>query len=158
MATITGLLAVNPAFLLEIKEDNRELRSLLAGARHCLATPHCAQQVREAFLLLSRLRDQLAMHFSLEEAYGYLDDALHCAPHLSELAIELKSQHAMLYVELCQIVDTAEEFVYIPADPDAFLRVVVGRFEEFNARFQQHEQAEQQLILAAFDDDIGVGD
>ena len=158
MATMTGLLAVNPAFLLEIKEDNRDLRVLLAQTRECLAARNCAEHVRDAYMLLSRLRDQLAMHFALEEAYGYMEDAVNIAPRLSEIAVNLKSEHGAMYLEFCQIVDAAEEFVFIPSDPDSYARVVVSRFEEFCARLSEHEQAEQQLILGAFDDDIGVGD
>jgi len=156
MATITGLLAVNPAFLMEIKEDNRELRSLLASTRNCLSRPDCPAHSRDAYMLLSRLRDQLAMHFSLEEAYGYMDDAVNIAPRLSES--ELKCEHGDMYLELCKIVDSAEEFIYVPPDEEAFRRVVAERFADFDERLARHEEAEQQLILAAFDDDIGVGD
>jgi len=35
---------------------------------------------------LSELRDQLALHFALEEAYGYFDEPLHVAPQLAEKA------------------------------------------------------------------------
>jgi hypothetical protein len=158
MATITGLLAVNPAFLLEIKEDNRELRAILASSQQCLASSYSIHQVRDAFMLLSRLRDQLAMHFSLEEAFGYMDDALNCAPRLSEKAVALKDEHSQMFVDLCQIVDAAEEIVFVFVDQEDFVRVVAGPFEAFYRRLQLHEQAEQQLILAALDDDIGVGD
>lgn len=158
MATVTGLLAVNPAFLMEIKEDNRELRSLLASTRECLAKPDCAIRCKDAYMLLSRLRDQLAMHFSLEEAYGYMTDAINIAPRLSESATELKDEHGTIYVELCKIVDSAEEFIYVAPDEDAFARVIIRRFGAFDRQLERHEEAEQQLILAAFDDDIGVGD
>ena len=62
----TGCLAVNAAFLQEIKDDNRFLDELLLATHDALADlrPH-RLNVRASVELLRRLRDRLAMHFSL---------------------------------------------------------------------------------------------
>ncbi len=113
MVTAQRTLTINAAFLLEIKEDNRELRQLLDDCAALLARPHGAGvELRRAAQLLGNLRDQLAMHFSLEEAYGYFDDAIDVAPRLSRQAEALRSQHPRLFVALCDLVEEAEQLLY----------------------------------------------
>ena len=87
MVTAQRTLTINAAFLHEIKEDNRELRHLLddcCGAAGAAASG--GSRIAAGGQLLGKLRDQLAMHFSLEEAYGYFDDAIDVAPRLSRQA------------------------------------------------------------------------
>jgi hypothetical protein len=68
--TAERTLTINAAFLQEIKEDNRELRHLLDGCAALLARPDPAGiDPKRLAAMLSKLRDQLAMHFALEEAY-----------------------------------------------------------------------------------------
>ena len=87
MVTAQRTLTINAAFLQEIKEDNRELRQLLDDCAALLSRPHQAGvELRRVSQLFGKLRDQLAMHFSLEEAYGYFDDAIDVAPRLSRQA------------------------------------------------------------------------
>ena len=108
-----GVLSVNAAFLQEIKDDNRELRGLLSAMDQAMS-----REGREGYRmevlceLLARIRDQIATHFSLEEAYGYFDDAKSATPHLSHRADILRSQHETLFSELCELVDAAEEMLY----------------------------------------------
>jgi hypothetical protein len=49
--------------------------------------------------LLEALCDQSALHFSLEEAYGYFEDANHVAPQLGEQA-ETLTRHEAAECEL----------------------------------------------------------
>ena len=57
--------------------------------------------------LLIELQDQLALHFALEEAYGYFDDPIWVAPHISDLAESLRAEHVALYSELCDLAEQA---------------------------------------------------
>ncbi len=154
----TGTVTVNAAFLQEIKDDSREFRQLMAQAAEMLGPANLSTvEPRRIVDLLCRMRDQLALHFTLEEAYGYFEDALHAAPQLSEQAEMLRNQHQPLFVDFCQTVECAEQLLY--ADADDHARARIGRmFHNFLADMQLHEEREQDLILAAFNDDIGAGD
>ena len=158
MATATSTLTINPAFLQEIKEDHQELWTLLAEVReHCRPPKLLNTPTTEWCELLERLRDRLAMHFALEEAYGYFQDALSAAPRLSEEAETLRGEHSTLFVQLCQIVDQVDGLRHHET-PIWRLPMLVERLLKFDARFQQHEAAENELIQRAFQQDIGVGD
>ena len=97
VVTSTGTVTVNAAFLQEIKEVNQELWSLLAELRHRCQRPIAPGHCRQLIDKISLLRDQLALHFSLEEAYGYFDDPVDVAPQLSRQAEHLRSEHRELY-------------------------------------------------------------
>ena len=40
------------------------------------------------------------MHFALEDAYGYFEDAVAEAPRLSDMAEQLHSEHDGLFLEI----------------------------------------------------------
>jgi hypothetical protein len=158
MAVLTGTLTVNAAFLREIKEDNRRLRELFdQTAEMCRRPCRGTRAVRQIVDHFWELRDQLALHFTLEDAYGYFEDALMESPRLSGEAERLHAQHESLFLEMCQLVDLAEEVLYHERHESEGSSVTAG-FHAFQARFERHERAENELIRAAFDDDIGVGD
>jgi hypothetical protein len=158
MVTAQRTLTINAAFLLEIKEDNRELRTLLDDCAALLARPHGAGvELRRVSQLFGKLRDQLAMHFSLEEAYGYFDDAIDVAPRLSRQAEVLKSQHPRLFVALCELVEEAEQLLYrerVPLELDD----LASGFARFHRQLQEHEAQEDALIVQVFNEEIGGGD
>jgi hypothetical protein len=158
MAVVTKTLTINAAFLREIKEDNRRLHELLDEAS-TLAARAVAELIPARRLVdtLGELRDQLALHFSLEEAYGYFEDAVQAAPQISEQAEELRSQHGRLFLSVCQIVDEAEQWLYREAAREV-LHDLGQRFTTFLHDFRQHESREADLILDAFENDVGVGD
>lgn len=158
MDTATRTITVNPAFLQELKEDAREVRQLLAQATDLLGPVQLSVVApRQIVDLLCRLRDQLALHFTLEEAYGYFEDAIDIAPQLSEQADALRSQHQALFADFCQIVDAAEQLLY--GESQGHDRARIARmFHNFRAELQLHEAREHELIQAAFNDDLGCGD
>ena len=158
MLVATTTISVNAAFLQEIKQDNVELREVLGElSRRLLRRRVRHSDAREMADLLVRLRDQLAVHFSLEEAFGYFENAVTIAPRLSERADELRSQHDLFYQDICAICEQAEKLLYHEASPRT-LRQVATRYADFHDALMQHESAETELIMEAFDDDIGVGD
>jgi hypothetical protein len=154
--TAAQTVGVNPAFLNEIKEDHVELRDLLKESRRVLQQSG-KRRPRELVHLLLALQDRLATHFSLEEAYGYSDDVVSMAPRLSAQAAALLSEHQTLFVSFCEIVDEAEHLLYREAPP-VKLAQIAADYERFREAFDEHERREAELILAAFDDDVGVGD
>jgi hypothetical protein len=157
VVTSTGTVTVNAAFLQEIKEVNQELWALLDELRHRCQRPIAPGQCRQLIDKICHLRDQLALHFSLEEAYGYFDDPLHVAPQLGRQAGHLRAEHKELYMDLCDIVDRAERMFY--DGQHAELALWIGpEFLHFDRRLRHHEEAENELIQDAYSGDIGVGD
>lgn len=158
MLTQTGTITVNAAFLQDLKEDNVHLRRLLSALRGALSPP-LGRRIRPANLadLLSCLRDQLATHFSLEEFFGYFDDALDVAPRFSARADVLRAQHATLFEEICDIVEEAEKLAYHETSGGA-IPTIAQRYHAFHERLEAHESYENELIMDALNEDIGVGD
>jgi hypothetical protein len=106
---------------------------------------------------VGQLRDQLALHFYLEEAYGYFDDPLDVAPQLSRQADKLRREHKELYLDFCDLVERAERMFY--DEQCAALALWLGpQFLELDARLRSHEERENALICEAYDGDLGVGD
>jgi hemerythrin HHE cation binding domain-containing protein len=158
MLTAQGTLTINAAFLQEIKEENRELRGMLEDCSKAFgaagATPREPKMVVD---LLARLRDQLAMHFALEEAYGYFDDAVQVTPQLTDQALKLRSQHGDLFLRLGAIVEQAEQMLY-DEEAEPRLASVARDFQRFHSRFQEHEARETDLIVEVVNQEIGCGD
>ncbi|MFV2066268.1 MAG: hemerythrin domain-containing protein [Pirellulales bacterium] len=159
VVTVKTTLTVNAAFLQEIKEVNQDLwtlfRSLRDTPRRSLDLRGPARRFVEE---LERLRDLLAMHFSLEEAFGYFEDPVSAAPRLSCRADALRAEHRELYVMLGEVIDLTEQLQVDGRYTAGMADEVFETFQAFSRRFEQHERAENELILEAFDDDIGVGD
>ena len=158
MSTAAKTVTVNAAFLQEIKEDNHQLRELLQDTLALLSGPRRKRiPARQIVDQLWRLRDQLAMHFALEDAYGYFQDAILEAPRLSQQAERLHAEHDDLFLQICELIEEAEKLMY-GERPGKKQTEIAVRFYQFHAQLQEHETRENELILEAFDDDIGVGD
>lgn len=152
----TRLTTINAAFLKDIKDDNRELKRLFESIdeltfHHQMSINHWGELVG----MIDQLTDQVAMHFSLEEAYGYFDNAIEVAVELSQRAGELRHQHVLLYEELVALDDSVAQTSIDRIDD---VKSCLERYKRFHRRFRVHEEAELELILSAIDDDIGVGD
>ena len=155
--TIHRTLVINAAFLQEIKDDNRELRERLTQCREAFSSLEISARPSEVMKLLHDLRDQLAMHFALEEAFGYFEDAVREAPQLSCAAESLRQDHARLFQYACRLAELAERLSYSHANHHYHQRLAEA-FREFDTDFCLHESRENALIVQALQDDIGVGD
>jgi hypothetical protein len=154
----TGTLTVNAAFLQEIKEVHLELWDLLAECRTICARPIFGWRQCSGLLHLFReTRDKLALHFALEEAYGYFEDPIEVAPRLADRCAVLREEHGSLYLEMVALVEEAEQLMYERRLTD-FAGFLPAAFEAFDQRLQAHEAAEMDLIQEAFAADLGVGD
>ncbi len=122
MATVTRTTTINAAFLKEIKEDNTDLRRQLSRTRELLSGEPSCIRPRELVEMLGELRDQFALHFSLEEAYGYFEDAVDGAPWLHRQAEALRAEHRHLFLELCHLEDEAERLLYHETSPKVLRR------------------------------------
>lgn len=156
--TTTSTVTINAAFLQEIKEDHRLLREYLDRTVALLSRPRLA--IAEPSLLvdlLGRVRDQVAMHFALEEAYGYFQEAVSIAPQLNGYAEQLLAQHHGLYTAIRDVCEDAELLLYEKSKAAVFKRVK-GAFSLFYDSFEEHEARENALIMQAFEEDLGAGD
>jgi len=149
-------LAVNAAFLKDIKDDSQGLKVLLDQiipiTRH---QQTAANHWPELVILMNDLRDQLALHFSLEEAYGYFDDAVIVSPQVSEIAEVLRSEHPFLFAAIRDLADQASE---VCSDRPEQVNRFIQQLDSFRCMFEKHEENELKLILDSLDDDFGVGD
>ena len=157
MSVLLRTVTVNAAFLREIKEDSLELRRLLAQLREAAGGYSLSAAPRLPLPLLEEVRDQLALHFSLEEAYGYFDDPVAVAPQLGHWAETLRGQHADLFREFVDLVEAAEMLRRHEAGASNAASIA-ARCRLFLDRLERHEAAENDLLMEAFAADIGVGD
>lgn len=158
MVIATKSVTINAAFLREIKEDHLELGQIFRETEQAFETDAVPRLSAKRMVdLLSELRDRFAMHLTLEEAFGYFEDAVDVAPHLGQRSEELRREHEPLFLEICALVDEAEQLLYHEVGHHSHLRVGAN-FRAFVENFQDHESREKELILQALDEDIGVGD
>ena len=158
IANTTSTVTVNAAFLKEIKDVNQDLWHIVAELREVTRNPYLVRSRRYQFVgMLEDLRDHLALHFALEEAYGYFDEPLQVDPRLSERAKFLRSQHRELYLLACDLIDHAMQ-LHDGHHVRALARRLVAEYADFANQLNRHEQAENELIQQEWDDDIGVGD
>ena len=143
-------LTVNPAFLQEIKDSNPDLWDTVRQLRQvCECDDEPAATARSLARLLDTLRDDIALQFSLEESYGYLE--VPEAPHgvVGELASKTHAQHCSLYLRLSELDEQAEELQYRGVDPTQ-LRQLLKSAQDFDAQLRKHEQSENELIERSF--------
>jgi hypothetical protein len=158
VTTITTTLTVNAAFLKEIKDVNQELWEQLQALRdHVKRRITTSHQARQCVDLIARLRDNVAMHFALEEACGYFEDPVYVAPWLNDRAQELRQQHPELYQRVCHLFELAERLMY-RGRFGGMTNALLVDLEQFYADISAHESAEIDLVFQAYDEDIGVGD
>ncbi len=144
-------LGVNAAFLQEIKHDHRELHRLLDQSLTVFTA--AAMQSQEASAVLGRLYNQIQSHFQLEEAFGYFEDAIEEQPWLAARAEELRSEHKVLSLRMGRLLESVEG-----ASDARRVALLRSEFHDFLGEFRRHEADENDLILQAFNDEIGVGD
>lgn len=150
--------AVNAAFLEEIKEDNVRLKQILRAVARVLQENWLANGLAAEFgLLITALRYQLGVHFDLEEVYGYLDHAVETAPELAGLAESAQAEHWSLRAEINRIDEQAHELLSNGTLESAHLQLV-PRLRSFCRRLDRHEHAENELIMRAYAEDVGIGD
>lgn len=149
---------INAAFLQELKEVNQELWGLLESVRSLCGQPLSMRQHSRTLVdFLAKLRDQLAMHFALEEAYGYFRDPCEVEPMLAVAAERLRAEHSPLYTRISQLADQAEN-LWRERDEAALTTVIPVAVDEFVRTLLKHESGENELIYRSLYESIGVAD
>ena len=142
-APALNTVALNIAFLREIKEASNELWQLLHELQSLCAHPiSMHMHPRRAIDLLNQLQDQLALYFALEEYYGYFDDPLDVDPRLSDRATALRNEHQTLYLDICSIIDRAERLLD-QRKTASLTRHIIMRVDAFHEQLKAHENRER---------------
>lgn len=148
-------ITINIAFLREIKDEHvsvpRQTETITEKLNRG-ASPH------EALDLLSDYRDVLQTYFTLEQNYGYFQNAATTHPAISRRVAELQKEHEPLIRDLLEIIELTQQIVYHESGPELTLGEIASLFECFARRFEIHEQQEMDLMLRLCNEEIGVGD
>lgn len=141
----------------ELRHVSDSLWATLRRVRlFCSRTESVTMHGRSVLDMLRDVQDQLALYFSLEERLsGQEEDAAFPAVRLG--VSPLQSEHAALFADLRDLLDHAEKLFYSQR-LTRFASYLRLRFAAFNDQLRAHEQREAELMMEAFDRDIGAGD
>jgi hypothetical protein len=147
MTTSTLAVTINVAFFLEIREENKELDRLISDCRAAAAKIEAdSADLRQLMDLLGNLRDNVAMQFALEEAYGYFENPTVRTPDLSANAVLLRDEHWILYSDLTTVIEHVEQRVYREPS-DETTRQLARDVVAFCDNFQYHDTQEHALVM-----------
>ncbi len=143
---------VNAAFLQEVKDSNLQFWQNVHDFKRLLSqNADVFEQAAKLVRLLSELRDSMALEFSLEETYGYIEGI--CTGSVSaRKADEAKRQHRELYLHLHEISESAEEAQYRGTITHDYASLIIV-CKQFLAALDAHEKHESDLIRY----ELGVG-
>ena len=147
MSALRTSTTINAAFLREIKDDHDAWRSVVAEARAVLTGQH-GVNVKPAELveLFQKLRNELTVHFALEETFGYVDDATDVPEGVARRVMALRRQHDELLMDATYLDDTACSLADGKA-VDETVKDLIFRFDRFHRRLAQHDHQEDDLIV-----------
>lgn len=154
---VSNPVAANAAFLQEIRDANDELWQLLGKiADYCRSSAEVQEHAAQLADTLVELRDQLALHFALEEAFGCIDDADSEVPAVTRQLTRTRGEHRQLYARASRLAAAAERLLLDGKVGDFLIRVPL-QFRELEQQLRQHESRENELVMRQFDD-LGQGD
>ncbi len=140
---------VNAAFLQEVKDSNVRLWSVLHELRELrVGTVESRTMAHDMVELMGELRDSIALEFSLEETYGFIEGASRIGGLGMPDAGMSKIQHRELYLQLNELCEQVEEAQYrgtIARD----LPIYLESFQRFDLAMHAHEEFESELIRCA---------
>jgi len=142
----------------QFEEDSLRLRELLHDVTTSLDGWFSNARSGRILDLLQALSHQVAVHFALEESSGLLAGSDMAVLELADLAAGLRAEHRALALEIESVVEQAETMVACAAESEPEQRRIVSRIRVFCHKLQRHERRENELLLQAYDEDIGVGD
>lgn len=133
----------------EIRREHEHLRELLGNLHQALIVRREAANKLEA--LVTSLQEHVRVHFHEEEEGGFFSEVVAQAPRMSDRAEELKNEHVELGATVVELVTMANEESELCKSLDA-------KFHVFSKALMQHESKENELLLDAYEDDIGLAD
>jgi uncharacterized coiled-coil DUF342 family protein len=91
---------------------------------------------------LTQLRKDLEHHFLMEESDGCLDEAVSRCPSIGHAVDSIKAEHAGLLAQLDSLIGDAGQL-----SENGFEIPFYRKWEQFVAQLNQHEEAEDRLLL-----------
>lgn len=147
--TPTATTIVNAAFLQDVKDANPRLWELLREMRELAMGEQERAVLAHRFVEgVDELRESLALQFSLEETYGFIDGSTLAPRSGSARAGLAKAQHRELYLQIHELDEQVEEAEYrgtICRD----LPGLMDSFQDFDQALSAHEALESELIRRA---------
>jgi hypothetical protein len=104
--------------------------------------------------MIGELAGRILSHFRHEERGGHLAQAMDAAPHLAVQADGLLQEHE----ELAQSLAALQRQAAAADDSSSWWEDLEDMFVFFLYRFLEHEEAENRLLQAAYNEDIGAED
>ncbi|MGH7194249.1 MAG: hemerythrin domain-containing protein [Candidatus Saccharimonadales bacterium] len=123
----------------------QRLRQVFGGNRAW--SPEAAREAVEA---IAALEEHLEHHFRVEEAGGYLEEALAVAPRFSDLAEKLLAEHPVLLARMAETTALARRATAEPVLVDALKKQV----SELLGNLVVHETAENRIVQQALNSGI----
>lgn len=133
----------------EIRREHEHLRQLL-GEVHQTLNGRCSSAGKLAEMMLS-LQRHVQEHFDEEEEGGFFHEVVTQAPRMTDRAENLKSEHV-------DLAGTVTELVTMANDAEELSRTLDAKFHEFSKALMHHESKENDLLLDAYELDIGPSD
>lgn len=148
--TSTTTTMVNAAFLQEVKDSNTQFWTNLDELKHLLATEgEPREQSAQLVRILNELRDSIALEFSLEETYGYIQGSRLANYVTAARATQARRQHGELYLQLHEILERAEEAQYRGTISREYGEIAAACGDFLDA-MAAHEELESDLIRQGF--------
>jgi iron-sulfur cluster repair protein YtfE (RIC family) len=141
----------------ETLDEHRGCMRLLSAVEECLDRK---PQDRRQWLVdlkgaLGALSPVLCRHFDTEESGPMFRELPIKKPRLADQLSALEAEHPVMVAQLEEILDSLSDL----DDPEVFeLRELNARVQLFVARLRRHEAAENELVIQAHWDEVGVGD
>ncbi|MDG2385763.1 MAG: hemerythrin domain-containing protein [Pirellulaceae bacterium] len=135
-----------------IRNNHAIIDELLATAERTL--PEQQTAASEVADLLDRLQQHVTARFQEEVENELFNSLIAMAPRLQHAIDLLRQDHEQLLKLLNTLCEQAKSENLGRQERDALEQM----FQKFSDLYNAHEQREQDLILAAYDDDLGRGD
>ena len=135
-----------------IRENHAIIGELMTSALRAVTERH--EPVPRVAHLMGELRDRVADRFEEEVDNGMFRNLTALAPRFQHEISSLRDEHEQLLAEIAAICQRTETDSLSAADWEE----LELRLHEFSSHFTRHETREQDLILGAYDDDLGSGD
>ena len=147
----------DPSLLEQTLHEHEGCMELLSDLEECLdRRPYDPQRwPAELKEKLVRLASALREHFECEESGALFRRLPERHPSLAAPLARLEAEHPKMLDALDTLLRKAE----ILDEPETLdLRELSAHVQLFAARFRRHEAAENELVVEAYWNDVGVGD
>lgn len=137
----------------QLANEHTMLETYLDQLDDLIAAPddHTIQALRP---LLHEVFDRCRTHMELEERDGYMIGLVQTQPHLTNAVNELRDEHDVLLSAMTEITVSVDQ----SEDMDRLEGSFVPQIREWLDQMRRHEHRENELVLEAFNQDIGTKD